>query len=88
MDRLDNGRRWASRALAADDRDEAIDWWQRVFGEEWFPRRIDEYARSLAAAGHPGTSFTTGTGLILPRQPEGSLSTAIQRTTFHGDPLK
>jgi hypothetical protein len=85
MNRLDDGRRWATNALEANDQNEAITWWQRVFGEDYFPSDIGDYARILAAAGAPGTSYTTGAGLILPHQLPTGISTPIRQTTFHGD---
>lgn len=85
MRRLDDGRRWATYALEADDRDEAIGWWQRVFGEDCFPSDVGEHARKLAAAGWPGTAAAAGTGLIFPGPRPVSPSTPIRPTTFHGD---
>jgi hypothetical protein len=85
MRRLDDGRSWASSALDAGDRDTAIDWWQRVFGEECFPSDIDDFATSLAAAAYPGTASTLGSGLILPGVPASGAATLIRSTTFHGD---
>jgi hypothetical protein len=85
MRRLNEGRRWASYALDADDRDKAIGWWQRVFGEEWFPSEVDEFAASLAASARPGAASTLGSGLILPGVPASGAATLIRSTTFHGD---
>lgn len=85
MRRLDEGRLWASNALDAGDRETAIDWWQRVFGEELFPSDIDDFATSLAAAAYPGTASTHGSGLILPGVATSPSSTLIRPTTFHGD---
>ncbi|MCI0560084.1 MAG: nucleotidyltransferase [Nitrososphaera sp.] len=34
MRRLDDGRTWARKALDSEDRETAIDWWQKVFGAE------------------------------------------------------
>jgi hypothetical protein len=85
MRRLDDGRRWASYALEANNRDTAIEWWQRVLGEEWFPSDIDDFATNLAAAAYPGTTSTLGSGLILPGAATSPSSTLIRSTTFHGD---
>jgi hypothetical protein len=85
MRRLDEGRRWASYALGAGDRETAIEWWQRVFGGERFPSEIDEFATTMAASARPGVASALGTGLIVPGAPTSRSSTLIRPTTFHGD---
>lgn len=85
MRRLDDGRGWATKALETDDRDKAIEWWQKVFGEDDFPSDAGDHARALAAAGSPGSAYVTGAGLILPNRPHTNISTPVRRTTFHGD---
>jgi hypothetical protein len=84
MRRLDDGRTWATKALETDDREKAIGWWQKMFGEDYFPVTIDEKVAQMAAAGLPGKSFVTGTGLIVPAQPSGAGLVATQPTRFHG----
>lgn len=84
MRRLDDGRSWASKALETDDREKAIEWWQKIFGETYFPITVDERVSQLANAGLPGKASVTGTGLIVPAQPVASRLTATQPTRFHG----
>jgi hypothetical protein len=86
MRRLDDGRRWATNALEADDREQAIRWWQRLFGSKDFPTDVSDYAKNLAIAGRPGTAVATGAGLILPAAGAGGIGTPIRQTTFHGAP--
>lgn len=88
MNRLANGTDWATSALAAHDRDEAIKWWQKIFGASYFPSDVSSYARTLTAASYPGAAHAAGTGLILPSRPDSGVSTPIKRTTFHGESLK
>ncbi len=85
MRRLDDGRTWAEQALASNNRDVAIEKWQKVFGEEYFPASIAESASRWADLGLPGKSFATSTGLIVPSKTTAGVSTPIQRTTFHGE---
>lgn len=84
MRRLDDGRTWASKALETDDREKAIELWQKIFGEDYFPAAIDEKATELAHAGIPGMSLVTGTGLVVPAQPASKGLIATQPTRFHG----
>ncbi len=39
MRRLDDGRNWATKALAADNKDNAIEYWQRVLAPTTFRRK-------------------------------------------------
>lgn len=86
MRRLDDGRAWATKALESEDRDEAIVWWQKIFGEEYFPTQaeVEEAAAHLAAAGFPGKSYVADTGLIVPAKPSSGIYTHVPKTTFHG----
>jgi len=85
MRRLDDGRTWAKKALKCDDKQAAVDLWQKVFGAEYFPMEVTESAGQLAAFGLPGKSFVTGTGLVIPAKSATGISTPVQRTTFHGE---
>lgn len=84
MRRLDDGRRWASKALETDDREKAIAYWQKIFGAEYFPSEVEAAANSFANAAFPGKSLISSTGLILPSQSSLGLYTASQPTKFHG----
>jgi hypothetical protein len=87
MRRLDDGRTWATKALESDDRDEAIDWWQKIFGEEYFPTQeeVEESATRFALDGMPGNSYATGAGMIVSNKPSSGIYTPIPKTTFHGE---
>jgi hypothetical protein len=84
MRRLDDGRSWADKALKATDREVALDYWQRIFGEDYFKRDITESALKMATSALPGHSFITSNGVIQPERPESGLYTPIKKTTFHG----
>jgi hypothetical protein len=85
MRRLDDGRTWATKALEIDDdREKAITWWQKIFGEAYFPAEVDAKAAGLAAIGLPGRAVVTHSGLVLPAQSAAQRVTQTQPTTFHG----
>lgn len=84
MRRIDEGRRWAGKALETDDRETAIAFWQKIFGPEYFPSQVEVEAYALANSALPGKSLITATGLVLPSQPASGLYTATQPTKFHG----
>ncbi len=85
MRRLDNGRTWATKALESETREDAIGWWQRIFGEEYFPDEVQVAAAIQADAGLPGKSFVTRSGLIIPSQSPTQNYTPVPKTTFHGE---
>jgi len=84
MRRIQDGRSWADKALQTNDRETAILYWQKIFGEEYFPTEVEISASELAKTGLPGQSFVTSTGLILPSQPVSGIYTPTQSTKFHG----
>lgn len=85
MRRLDDGREWASKALDSDvGREEAIGWWQKTFGEDYFPETVDDTASQLAASVLPGKSYITSSGIVQPKEPESGIYTPVRGTTFHG----
>lgn len=85
MRRLEDGKGWSGRALATDDKETAIGLWQEVFGDD-FPESVEEYAKTLAAAGQPGSSYASRTGLILPGA--AAKSTAVPTTRYYGREAK
>lgn len=85
MRRLNDGRTWAEKALKSDDREEALDQWQKIFGEEYFERDVEEDAAKLATSLMPGNSFITSTGNIKSQTSGMEKHIPIQGTTFHGE---
>jgi hypothetical protein len=86
MRRLDDGRTWAKRALEQEDKDLAIEWWQKVFDADNFPTDVTEYARAQAAARQPGSAVASRTGLILPAASVVPKVTPVPSTRYYGDP--
>lgn len=87
MSRLDDGRDWATKALESEERDEAVDWWQKIFGGEYFPNQeeAEQAAVRFGIERTPGKPFATGTGIIVPSKPSSGLYTPVKQTTFHGE---
>lgn len=82
MRRLEDGIGWTGRALVTEDKDTAIELWQRVFGDE-FPSDVNDYARTLAATGQPGYSHATRAGWVLPGA-AAAKSTSVPPTRYYG----
>jgi hypothetical protein len=85
MRRLDDGRTWATKALETEDREEAIEWWQKIFGEEYFPADVSEAAADIAASILPGQSYVSSTGRVKSEKPSSGIYTPLRKTTFHGE---
>jgi hypothetical protein len=85
MRRLDDGRTWATKALEADDRDDAVEWWQKIFGEDYFPENVGQAAARMAEDRLPGKSFVSSAGIILPERSKSGISIPVRKTTFHGE---
>jgi hypothetical protein len=84
MRRIEEGRRWAANALETDNREKAIEYWQKIFGEEYFPSNVETEASRLAALGFPGKSYVSATGQVLLSQPASGIYTPTINTKFHG----
>lgn len=84
MRRIREGRDWAAKALEANDREIAIKYWQKIFGEEYFPLDVEAVASGIANMGLPGKSYVSATGLILPNKPNSGIYTPTIATKFHG----
>lgn len=85
MRRMDNGRNWASNALNTDDQEVAINQWQKLFGEEYFPSDVEKAASLLAKSGLPASAYITSNGIVQPEKPTSGMSTLVRGTTFHGE---
>lgn len=84
MARVKDGRDLANQALNAGDRATAIEKWQKVFGEEYFPLDVSAAAKTQAEYGWPNKASVCATGIIT-RSPAASvLATPILATKFHG----
>ncbi|MDF1500748.1 MAG: nucleotidyltransferase [Anaerolineales bacterium] len=87
MARVDEGRKWATKALEAEEPADAVTYWQRVFGEEFFPSEVTDEASRVAAGITPGQSKVTQSGLVVPSISSVRTATPTRPTTFHGEEL-
>lgn len=87
MSRVDEGRKWANSALEAEDPAIAVAYWQRVFGEEFFPSDVSKHAAQAAAYATPGKSYVAPTGLIVPSITSVRMAAPTMPTKFHGEDL-
>ena len=91
MGRLDESIRWADRAMdkSADEMEDAIDLWQRIFGEDYF--QTDHALRRDDGAEHMGRMVTAGAAVVSPtgsvsdRPQPGQLSVPVRPNRFYGD---
>ncbi len=84
MRRIDESLGWAERALAEDDED-AVALWQKVFGEEWFPSEVEaQKAARLREAVLAGNLFVASTGRVTIGRPERQ-SVQVQPQRFYGE---
>lgn len=84
MRRVDEGRSWAAKALEAEEREDAIRWWQKVFGED-FPSDVSKEAAWIARASLPGSAFVGPSGQVIGHRPDSGVYTPTKETTFHGE---
>jgi len=87
MARVDEGRKCATKALEAEEPADAVAYWQRVFGEEFFPTDVSKEAVRAATDVAPGRSKVTPGGLVVPSVSSTRIATPTRPTTFHGEEL-
>lgn len=87
LNRLEETHRWARRAVETDDADEAVELWQRVFGDEWFPSKADlsaEYQK-VGALSQAGGLFVTSAGEVLTERPATGKCVSSPAKRFFGE---
>jgi hypothetical protein len=86
MHRIDESLGWAERAIAEDDEEKAVELWQKVFGEEWFPTEVEaQKAMRLRADALAGAVFVTSEGRVVTgKQERPAIQVPPQR--FYGEP--
>ena len=86
MRRVNECRSWASSALDADQKEDAVSYWLKVFGEDWFPTDVEEAALRAATVATPGEAVVLGSGLVVGTHGSHGLGGTKSRVTrFHGD---
>jgi hypothetical protein len=83
MSRVDDCRKWATKAIEADDRAVAISYWRKIFGDD-FPETVEEAAKAAAAVGAPGIARVTAAGTLAAAiSPVRTIP--VRPTTYHGE---
>ncbi len=80
MRRLEEARKWSEKALVAKDQDEAVRYWQKIFGGEFFPSDVSEAAKNIAMNHWPGKSHVLPSGLVVPSASRGFLPNTSKRS--------
>ena len=75
----------AARALAQEDREEAVRLWQDILGEDYFPSSVSLSAQEVASRLLPGTAFVTGTGMLGESRSDARPSVVTRPTRFYGE---
>lgn len=83
MNRMDETRKWAQRALEADDKKEAVKYWQKIFGKDFFPTSVEEDAKSTSSMLQSG-AVVTSAGRITTNKSSDEISTEIKPHRFYG----
>jgi hypothetical protein len=84
MNRVKEAEETATKALETDNQEEAVKQWQKLFGEENFPKDVKEAARELAKA-TPGIASIASAGFVSNQAPTMGRFTVSQPTKFYGD---
>jgi hypothetical protein len=85
---VEEGRDRATRAIEALEQgnvEKAVEIWQRVFGEEYFPSNIDDALKRLAVAGMPGSAVVSRVGFVTSAGAATGPYMATQPTRFYGE---
>lgn len=88
MRRVYECSKWAIRALESNDEEEAIVLWQNIFNrdgqDEFFPLKVEDSVKELAAARNAGTIRVTPSGALLTGSVPGVTSWASPAHRFYG----
>ena len=84
MNKVKEAKETATKALEANNQEEAIKLWQSVFGEEKFPKAINKSSLNLSDAA-AGAAIISNKGLINPHFSPSIRTVKSQPTTFYGE---
>jgi len=78
---------YAKKAIAAENAADAIECWQSVFGEEWFPTvgEVEAEGRSRGKESAAGGLFVGQEGRVLTSRPANGIATPSPAKRFFGD---
>ncbi len=74
----------ATEALQTEDQDQAVRSWQKLFGEDKFPKEVKQAARDLAKA-VPGVASVSGVGFVSAMRPTTGRYIVSQPTKYYGE---
>lgn len=83
MNQMDETRKWAQKALETEEKEEAVKYWQKIFGKDFFPTSVEEDAKSTSSMLKAG-AFVTSTGRIVANKSSDEISTEIKPHRFYG----
>jgi len=83
MNRMDETRKWAQKALEAEEKEEAVKYWQKIFGIDFFPTSVEDYAKSTSSMLKAG-AFVNSSGHIATNKSRDEISTDIKLHRFYG----
>lgn len=89
MRHMADARDTSTKALADDiTQEKAIGYWQKLFGDAYFPTSVEAETKALVAAATPGSGHVSPVGRVLTAASAASLSVpsvASATTRYHGD---
>ena len=85
MARLKEAKEWSAKALAeGTSKEEAIELWQKIFGEEFFPAAIEDAAKHLAETLGPTKGHVEPSGNLVSAAAASTAAVPTLATRFHG----
>jgi len=89
MRHLAEARDISAKALSNEiTKEKAVEYWQKLFGGDYFPATVESETKDFAAAAMPGAGYVSGSGRILSATAAMAAVTPIVRsatTRFHGE---
>lgn len=85
MRRVEESLGWAKKALAQPDEMKAVEFWQKVFGAEWFPEDVtEEKGKQLNYALLTGNVFVGSNGMVHIGKPTSPVVQPLSQR-FYGE---
>ena len=82
--RIREAAKAARKAIDADSEQDAVEEWEKIFGDLWpTPEEVEEEARLAAKEGQPGSAFVGATGAVVTSTGDGGFRSPA--TTFHAE---
>ena len=87
MRRLKDTEKWGRNAVDTSDQEMAVAYWQKVFGEDWFPSTdaVNEEYKQLGCLSAAGALFVSATGNVATARQTGATSVQSPPKRFFGE---